>query len=793
MQSILITASIVVALAAIVGMFWFVLRSQKRERVRKSLNSKLLLIRLPQQQTNAKDGTKLTGVAGFKDEINMSEQLFSILTSGKEAVTFEVAVHHIGEEIHFYVSVPEKMVQFVSRQIEGLFKDAQITPVSEYNIFQPNGINAGFYLLQDNHYALPLRTYLESEIDTFSPIVSGLSKINEIGEGAALQIIVKPAPENYKKTIFSIINELRKGESFKKVASKYFINLKAWGDLLKEKKPEDKNKPSIVDEESIKSLEKKVSKPIVKVNFRVLISTLNQFQTDMLLDSIGGSFGQFEAPLKNKLKIVKVKNFQKFAYQFSFREYDESQTMILNTEELAGLFHLPTTSTLSPKIKWIKSKESPPPADLPNTGTPIGESVFRGEIKPVYIGEDDRRRHVYTVGQTGVGKSTLLVNMALDDIRKGKGVAVIDPHGDLVDTLSGLIPPERMDDVIIFDPGFTKRPIGLNMLEYDFDRPEEKTFIVNEIQGIFNKLFLAETMGPMFEQYMRNALLLLMEDAKNEPATFIEVPRIFTDEEFRQKKIGRITNPVVIDFWTKEAIKVGGEASLANMTPYITSKFNNFIANDYMRPIIGQAKSAFNFRQIMDEGKILLVNLSKGKIGDINANLLGMIITGKLLMSALSRVDIEQSKRRDFYLYIDEFQNFTTDSISTILSEARKYRLNLTIAHQFIAQLDEKIRDSVFGNVGSMVVFRVGAQDSEFLIKQFEPIFSQSDLMNIDNFNAYAKILINNQTSRPFNIRTTRYPSPDSALSQKMKEFSFAKFGSDRDEVEKDILNSLRG
>jgi len=589
-----------------------------------------------------------------------------------------------------------------------------------------------------------------------------------------------------------MINQLRKGEPFKKVASQNFIDLKGWADLLKEK-PEDKNKqPSIVDEESIKLLEKKISKPLVKVNFRVLISTTNQFQTSAIFDSIAGSFGQFEAPLKNKLKIVKVKNFQKFAYQFSFRQYDESQTMILNTEELAGLFHLPTSSILSPKIKLMKAKEAAPPPNLPNSGTLIGESVFRGEVRPVYITEDDRRRHVYTVGQTGVGKSTLLVNMALDDIRKGKGVAVIDPHGDLIDTLCGLMPKERIDDVIVFDPGFTRKPLGLNMLEYDFDRPEEKTFIVNEVQGIFNRLFLAETMGPMFEQYMRNSLLLLMEDAKNEPATFIEVPRIFTDDEFRNRKLSRITNPVVIDFWTKEAIKVTGEASLSNMAPYITSKFNNFIANDYLRPIIGQEKSAFNFRQIMDEGKIFLVNLSKGKIGDINANLLGMIITGKFLMAALSRVDVEQSKRRDFYLYIDEFQNFTTDSIATILSEARKYRLNLTIAHQFIAQLEEKIRDAVFGNVGSMIVFRVGAQDAEFLVKQFEPTFSQFDLMNIDNFNAYAKILINNQTSRPFNIRTIKYPSPDMSLAQTIKTLSIHKYGREREEVERDILRRLR-
>jgi hypothetical protein len=792
MQPFILTIIIVFALLVITIGFWLILKIQKRERIRRSLNLKLLLIRLPSQLVNKDTQKNISGANAFKDEINLSEQLFSILASGKEDVTFEAAVHHVGEEIHFYIAVPEKMVDFVSRQVEGLFKDAQVDISSEYNIFQPNGFNAGFYLKQDNHFALPIRTYLESEVDTFSPIVSGLSKISEVGEGAALQLIIRSASANYKKTVFSIINELRKGEPFKKVASKHFIDIKGWTDLLKENKPEDKNKPSIVDEESIKSLEKKISKPLVKVNFRVLVSTINEFQTKILLDSIAGSFGQFEAPLKNKFKVVKVKNFDKFAYQFSFREFDESQSMILNTEELAGLFHLPTSSTLSPKIKSVKSKEAPPPPNLPTSGTPIGESVFRGEVKTVYISEDDRRRHVYVIGQTGVGKSTLLVNMALDDIKKGKGVAVIDPHGDLIDTISGLIPRQRVDDVIVFDPGFVKKPLGLNMLEYDFNRPEEKTFIVNEIQGIFNKLFLAETMGPMFEQYMRNALLLLMEDAKNEPATFVEVPRIFTDEEYRHRKISRITNPVVIDFWTKEAIKVGGEASLSNMSPYITSKFNNFIANDYIRPIIGQVKSAFNFRQVMDEGKIFLVNLSKGKIGDINANLLGMIIVGKFLMAALSRVDVEQSQRRDFYLYIDEFQNFTTDSIATILSEARKYRLNLTIAHQFIAQLNEKIRDAVFGNVGSMIVFRVGAQDAEFLVKQFEPVFSESDLMNIDNFHAYAKILINNQTSRPFNIRTIKYPTPNFELSNLIKELSIQKFGKSREEVEMEILERLR-
>jgi hypothetical protein len=297
------------------------------------------------------------------------------------------------------------------------------------------------------------------------------------------------------------------------------------------------------------------------------------------------------------------------------------------------------------------------------------------------------------------------------------------------------------------------------------------------MQGIFNKLFSQETMGPMFEQYMRNALLLLMEDAVNEPATLADVPRIFTDSGYREQKLIRCQNPAVKDFWEREAVMAGGEASLQNITPYITSKFNNFIANDYVRPIINQPRSAFRFREVMDSRKILLVNLSKGRIGDLNAGLLGMVIVGKLLMAALSRVDVPQEERKDFNLYIDEFQNFTTDSIAVILSEARKYRLNLVIAHQFIAQLPEKTRDAVFGNVGSLIVFRIGAKDAEELIKQFEPTFSANDLINIDNFNAYVKLLINGQTAKPFNIQTAPSPRGDSRRRDEIKNFSREKYG----------------
>lgn len=779
-----------VVIAAGVFLF-FILKNLRRKRLGESLNLKLLLIRLT-QKTPKEASTEAGAADAWKEEINLSNQLFSILAGLKTPFGLEAAVHHVGEEIHFYAAVPKKSIEFVGSQIEGLWHEAKVELIDDYNIFNPSGVNSGIYLKQKFSYALPIRTYIEANLDTFSPILSGLSKINEVGEGVAIQILAKPTSQSAKKPILGMINNLKKGAKFDDVIKGSVIKFR---DVEKAFKPEIERKEKaerVIDDEAIKTLESKISKPLLLVNLRVLVSAPSQYQADAILESVSGSFSQFSAPLRNEMKIVSPRNLQSLIYQFSFREFSESQSMILNTEELSSLFHLPASSTEIPKIKWLKVKDAPAPANLPVKGTIIGESVFRNERKPVYITEEDRRRHIYIIGQTGTGKSTLMTNMVVDDIRQGKGVAIIDPHGDLIEKILESIPKQRIDDVIVFDPADRLRPLGINMLEYDFNRPEEKTFIVNEMQSIFNKLFLAETMGPMFEQYMRNALLLLMEDAMNEPATLMEVARVFTDVDFRQRKLARIYNPAVINFWQEEAVKAGGEAALANMTPYITSKFNNFTTNDYMRPIIGQPKSAFNFRQIMDEGKILLVNLSKGRVGDINANLLGMVITGKILMAALSRVDLPQEKRRDFNLCIDEFQNFTTDSIATILSEARKYALNLTMAHQFIAQLTEKIRDAVFGNVGSIISFRVGAQDAEFLVKQFEPVFSENDLLNIDNFNAYVKILINGETSKPFNIVTLPPERGSKEMAEKIKEMSQSKYGRDRQEVEEEILKRLR-
>lgn len=766
-------------------LWWLAKRNNKKQAI-KSLSLKVLSIKIPPASADNKD---------FLKDINLSEQLFNALSGLGQPFVFEAAVHNVGSEISFYLAVPRESIDFATRQIQGLFLNAQVEEAPDYTIFNPTDLVAAGYLVFDGPYHLPIRSYKESEADTFAPILSTLSKLDENGDGAVIQIVVKPAGPIAKKSISGVLEKLKKGEKLSATTkAKPFISAGEVADILigSNKKTKD-DTPKTVDEEAVKALQQKISKPLFSVNARILASADSIDKAESIFVSMGSAFSQFSAPVRNSFKIIKAKRQKKkIIFDYIFRRFQSAEAMILNSEELASIFHLPTMTTDVPRVKWLKTKEAPPPSDLPHEGLALGDSVFRNEIKEVKIADDDRRRHFYIIGQTGTGKSYLMLNMAVQDMVSGRGLCVIDPHGELVDKVLERVPKDRVNDVIYFDPSDLSRPMGLNMLEYDFNRPEEKTFIVGEIQSIFNQLFMKETMGPMFEQYMRNALLLLMEDAKNEPATFMEVPKIFTDEAFRNRKLSRLTNPTVLDFWQKEAVKTTGEQGLANMSPYITSKFGNFIANDYMRPIIGQAQSAFNFRQVMDEGKILLVNLAKGRIGDINSSLLGMIFTGRILLAALSRGDLPEDKRRDFYLYIDEFQNYTTESISVILSEARKYRLNLIIAHQFIAQLTDEIREAVFGNVGTLAAFRVGVPDNETLVKQFGPVFDERDLITIANQNALLRLLIAGEPAKPFNIKTKKAVAGSPEVRDKLKELSRLTYGRDFSSVEAEILSRLR-
>ena len=380
--------------------------------------------------------------------------------------------------------------------------------------------------------------------------------------------------------------------------------------------------------------------------------------------------------------------------------------------------------------------------------------------------------------------------MIVQDIKNGHGCCFIDPHGSDIDDILANIPPERIDDVIYFDPSNTERPIGLNMLEYDPRFPEQKSNVVDELFGIFNKLFdMKASGGPAFEQYFRNAAFTVMAHPES-GNTLMEIGRVMSDKEFRDGKLKYVTNPLIRQFW-QNAEKTTGEAGLSNFVPYITNKFDVFLSNDYMRPIVTQEKSSFNFRDIMDGKKIFLANLAKGRLGDINSSLVGLIIVGKLTMAALSRVDSDADKRPDFYLYIDEFQNFTTPSITTILSEARKYRLSLNIAHQYIGQLPDDIKGAIFGNVGSMAVFRVGVEDAEFLEKYFNPPFTANDIFKLENRNAYIKMLANGNPQKPFNISTLAPEKGDVSMAKGLKTLCSLKYGTPREEIEKIMLEKF--
>jgi hypothetical protein len=640
------------------------------------------------------------------------------------------------------------------------------------------------------------------------------SKIKKDGEGAALQVIFRPPHDSYVKNYKYTIDQIQKGVPVKKalpksVAGDLFEGIKDvfFGSDKKDQK--EKEKPAEINEAAIENIRNKIASPMAEINIRVLVSANTEGEAEKILSDIESGFNQFENAGENKISWRRFNGgkLRQLAKDFSFRTFSPKQLLPLNFKELTTMFHFPATGIkASPQLRQSKAGQSAAPSDLPQIGTLLGINRFRNMETKVYMTKEDRLRHFYTIGQTGTGKSTLLKNMIAQDILQGEGVCMIDPHGvDIVDILS-IIPPERYEDVIYFDPSYTARPMALNMLEYDRRYPEQKTFVVNEMLSIFNKLFdMKVAGGPMFEQYFRNAVMLVIEDPET-GSTLLDVSRVLSNKQFRETKLSHCKNPIVVQFWREVAEKAGGEASLANIVPYITSKFDVFLSNDIMRPIIAQEHSVFNFREIMDSKKILLVNLAKGRLGDINANLIGLILVGKILMAALSRADVlsggaasgaagqgaQAGGLPPFYLYIDEFQNVTTDSIATILSEARKYKLSLNVAHQFIAQLEEKIRDAVFGNIGSIAAFRVGADDAEYLEKQFTPVFTATDLINIDNRNAYLKFLVNGRPVKPFNIETLSPPRGNMANIDKLKELSYLKFGQNRSDVEADIMEKYK-
>lgn len=823
-------AVVIIIALILVLIFYHLLKAaaQREARFRRSIDSVCLQVLIPKQLDV--NGQAATDPKSIQDQISLAENIFANIGSLKPESGFKVtwrgrqdqfSLELVAKDklIYFYWVVPYTWQLFIEQQIHSQYPSAEIQVVDDYNVFDQVGFASASELKLVKDVIFPIKTYKSFESDPTSSILTALSRFGE-EEAGVVQIVVRTANKNWSQRSKKVAKMVSEGKSLeqalKEVGVKHSFNFgtgvtsaynqvgfavnQIIGDAFSQIDTKNKeNKSSTLtpqEQETLRGLESKATKAGLGVTIRLMTVAKTKETADANLQNLESSFGAFAIyQYGNGFEIIRPKKPDSMLDAFIFRDFSDQREIIFNTEELASIYHLPVASIDVPNIVWLLSKKAPAPTNMPVEGTRLGYNEFRGRRVEVMIKDIDRFRHLYTIGKSGSGKSTLLVNMAIQDIQRGKGICYIDPHGDDCEQVLNSVPKSRAEDVIYFSPANLDRPMGLNLLEYDERYPEQKTFAINEMLKIFDKLYdLKSTGGPMFEQYMRNAMLLLM-DSPDTGSTLMEIPKVLADENFRAMKLRVCQNQSVKDFWLKEALKAGGEASLQNMVPYITSKLTPFISNDYMRPIIGQQKSSFNLREVMDGQKILLLNLSKGKLGDLNAYLIGMVLVGKILMAALSRTDIPQDERKQFFLYIDEFQNFLTESISAILSEARKYGLSLNIAHQFIGQLtakgDTTIRDAIFGNVGTLAVFRIGSDDAKELDKEFSPTFNEYDLINVPARQAFVKLLIDGTASKPFNMSTYAPPAPNKKLGNLIGQLSSLKYGRDRRIVEEEIR--LRG
>ncbi|MFA6027995.1 MAG: type IV secretion system DNA-binding domain-containing protein [Patescibacteria group bacterium] len=775
-----------------------------------------LLIKVPKQDLKQQDqGMTSQRKETLQQKISIADTFFSAMggmqpQTGLHAWWFGRNDHFSLEIvadndqlISFYADVPKFLQRYFEQQLQAQYDAAVIEEVDDYNIFSPKGAIVGATLSLAKRDIFSILTYDKMENDPLNALTNSLSKF-EKNEGAAIQYVIRSAHSRWHRAPAKVAAIMQQGKKLDTAIHEVYGNIfyQVWntfrrGVSSKRKKSEQgidvitekEYRLSPMQEEIVKALEDKTSHAGFDVNIRVVVSAANKEIAGYKLQNILSAFTQYSSyEYLNAFRAPKIHSDAKFINQFIYREFDEKRSFILNTKEMTSLFHMPLPSTETPNIRWLLSKKAAPPFNMPKEGVLLGEVSYRGIHIPVRMKREDRRRHIYVIGQTGSGKSVLLSSLAIQDIQNGEGVGIIDPHGDLVNDVLPHIPKERADDVVIFNPSDIERPIGLNMLEADNDAMRD--FAVQEMVAIFYKLFGQEMIGPMFEHYMRNAMLALMED-KEAGATLIEIPRMFTDKKFRQGKLKNVKNVIVKNFWQQEYEQSQAGQQAADMLSYVISKIGRFLTNDMMRNIVGQSKSGFNVRDVMDNQKILLVNLSKGQVGEVNSSLLGLILVSKIQMAAMARADMPKEQRKDFYLYVDEFQNYTTDSIATILSEARKYKLCLILAHQYISQLvkqqDTSIRDAVFGNAGTKVAFRIGVEDAETMAKEFAPVFDENDVINVEKYTANIKLLIDNTVSRPFNMRTIMPTPGNPDLADKLKQLSRLKYGRERAIVEAEV------
>lgn len=816
LESMSILISIVIGLLAFlaasgVAVYYYMRRIYREQKnYERGLKMVPLLIHLPpvseDTESSGRDARDLV-----EENISRAQVLYGILAStfqkgfksrlyGQRHISLEIVASK--GLVHFYTAVPVPLLSVVEQAVVSAYPSARLEEAPEHNIFSSvgriSGTMGGELTLKES-FAYPIATYQDLKRDTMQALLNALSTLSK-EDGAGIQILIRPADNNWRKTATTEADKKRKGGGASSGVEK---TLGGIGQIISAltKPPETKDsknddKPteiSTLDQSIIQAIEEKTKQPAFEVLIRVVASSNITHRAQTVLNNIVATFSLYDAPGKNGFKLIPAKDIDSFVTAYILRFFPQEQSKnILNTTELATLFHFPDQKNIpTSQLERQASKQVDGPRNVPEHGLLLGYNMFRGSKKAIRLDLNDRRRHMYVVGQTGTGKSVFLENLALQDMLEGRGFAFIDPHGDTAERLLAMVPKERTEDVIYFCPADMEYPLGLNMFEYH--TPEQKDFLIQEAINMLYKLYdpgHTGIIGPRYEHLFRNAALTVM--AGPEGGSFVDIPKLFRDPAYVDQKLKHVTDQNVIEFWRKEMPQSQRSNEFGEVVSWFISKFGAFLSNEMMRNIIGQSKSSFDLRQVMDEGKILLVNLSRGRTGDLNSKLLGMIFVMKFQAAAMSRADIPEDMRRDFCLYVDEFQNFSTDSFAEILSEARKYRLNVIVANQFMTQLTEEVRDSVIGNVGSVVSFRVGTNDAEFLSKQFAPIFDIDDLQFLPNYNTVVRMMIGGVPVQPFSMATLPpLGEPNKQLGDALKQLSAAKYGRPKTIVEAAIFKRL--
>ena len=789
---------------------------RKESDFMRTINFVFLRVTIPKKESKEDMERERDQTSEIRKVISVAEHFFNTLHgiySGDMQAFFQnedfMSLEYIATngQIELFIGCPRQLKELIEKQITTFYPDAVVEENDAPQIFHEKSHQATGYLTTSKDFCYPIKTYQKFEsVDPANNILNALSNASdENGNAASVQFMIRPVKNNWQKKARKTSKALASGKS--KVAwwnvigllGKLF-NFIAWGANDENIKNSEENKESDESQELTKAIEEKSEKSAFETIVRCVTSSPYQRNANVNLTNILSAFAQYSTPSLNSFGNKKWHSKRSLIKNFCFRAFKRSwhpqKKIVLSSEELASIYHFPNTKyNQVPGIKWQNFKIAKAPIDVPKKGLYLGKNIYRGQSTPIYIEREDRFRHFYVIGQTGTGKSSIFQTMIRQDLKNGDGLCVIDPHGSLIEDLIPFVPKERVDDVIIFDPADLERPMGLNLLEAETE--EEKDMLALDAMNIMIKMFDEETFGPRIQDYFRNGVLTLMANPNGGAIT--DIVRLFTDDAFQKTQVKHVTNPVVKAFWTKQMAKTGAREK-QEMIPYFASKFGAFVTNAMMRNIIGQTKSSFNFSQVMTDQKILFMNLSKGATGDINSKLLGLIIVAKIQMAALQRQKITKEERKDFFLYIDEFQNYVTDSIESILSEARKYRLSLNLAHQYISQIDTSgqkkgvnLKDAVFGNIGTMMCYKIGTDDAEIMAKTMAPVFSDQDLINIDAFKSAIRLAIKGQPSRPFSMEVDRpwHETGNPKVGKALKQISRLTYGRSKMFVEKEIFARL--